>query len=87
MKEFIKNTRLEATAEVIVHTGGDVFEAIRKNSQSANLVFMGLRPPNDDESDEAYADYYSEMIEQTQDMPPIIQTLNAEDVEFQRIFK
>ena len=87
MEDFIRHTRLEARAEVIVHNGGDVFETICKNSQSANLVFMGLRPPGEEETDEQYADYYKDMIEKTQDMPPLIHTLNAEDVEFQRIFQ
>ncbi len=86
MQDFIAHTRLQAEAEVIVSTDTDVYDTIRKNSEGANLVFLGIRPPNEGESPEEYSKYYEGMLQATQDMPPIIQTLNAEEVEFQRIF-
>ncbi|OVE82399.1 hypothetical protein BVY04_01075 [bacterium M21] len=87
MQEFINDTRLEADAEVIVNSGGNIYDTIRKSSEGANLVFMGLRPPAEEETAEEYSKYYEDMLEHTHGMPPVIQTLNAEDVEFQRIFK
>jgi hypothetical protein len=87
MREFIERSRLQADAEIIAAGGNSVYDVIRQSSSGSDLVFLGLRPPSEEETAEQYSEYYRKMLEVTQDMPPIVQTLNAEDVEFQRIFR
>lgn len=89
MESFIKATRLEASAEVIVEKeeGESIWPIIRKESSDADLVFLGLRPPKEGETAEEYSQYYEKILANSHDLPPALYTLNAEDVEFQRIFQ
>lgn len=87
LDSFIKNSRLGITGEVILHKDKDVFETMRESSKNADLVFLGIRPPGENESMAAYAQYYEELLQKTKDFPMLVKTLASEDIEFQRIFK
>ncbi|RMD79843.1 MAG: amino acid permease [Lentisphaerae bacterium] len=88
MKNFIDHTRLEAEAEVVkAQAGTTVQQTIIRESQGANIVFLGIRPPLPDEDPEDYAQYYENLIKSTEGLPPTLFTLNSEDVEFRRIFQ
>ncbi len=84
---FISRSRLDAEAKVIRKLSGSIFETIRESSKDADLVFLGIRPPGEDESIEEYSKYYENLVEETKPLPLLIKTLASEDVEFQRIFK
>jgi len=87
LDSFIKNSRLQMNGQVILSTSSDVFVTLRNSSDDADLVFLGIRPPEQNESDERYSQYYADLLEKTKDFPMIVKTLAAEKVDFQRIFK
>jgi len=86
-ESFIQNQRLNAETEVIVRRSGDAFETIRAASQGAGLVFLGMRAPEPDESAEEYGRYCQELMGHTENLPPTVMVMAAEDVEFDRIFE
>ena len=71
MVSFIKEARIGRSVEHEVLVAGDKppFEVIAASSRDAKLVFLGMRTPDDDETDVRYADYYRHMLEQTEDLP------------------
>jgi len=84
---FIRNGRIEAKAEVLVRTSGDVFDSIRTHSRGADLVLLGMRPPAEEETLEAYKAYYEGIEKQTRDLPPTAFVLAAESIDFFGIFQ
>ena len=87
LDEFIKGQHLKAEAAVIVNQGNeDVFKTIEDNTHDANLVFIGMRPPDEGESIEDYSRYYTDLLDKTAHFPTTIMVLAAEDIEFNRIF-
>ncbi|MFH1383787.1 MAG: Na-K-Cl cotransporter, partial [Candidatus Omnitrophota bacterium] len=84
---FIKGQRIDAQASVIVNDKNeDVFNVIKDSVTDANLVFLGLRPPADDESPEEYSRYYVDLLNKTEHFPSTILSLASEDIAFNRIF-
>ena len=45
-----------------------------------------MRPPEEGESVEAYAEYYKSLLERTKDFPPTAIVLAAEGVKYNKIF-
>lgn len=87
LKEFLAQGRIEAKLEVIVCGKDDsVFRTIRHSSSDAHLVFLGIRPPQDEESLEDYVRYYEDLLANTDGLPPTALVMAAEDIEFHRIF-
>jgi len=87
IEEFIENTRIEARAEVLVATTGEVFNIIREQSADADLVLLGIRSPEEGESDEAYTAYYSDLQDKVNGLPPSALVMAAEDIDFHAIFE
>ncbi len=87
LNSFVTGVRLEADVEVMAKTNSDVFAMIRENSRDADLVFMGMRAPADDEDVETYREYYNGLLEKTRGLPPIALALAAEDMDFYSLFK
>jgi amino acid transporter len=84
--KFVDKVRLEAEVEVILGNVSDIFETIKEHSQSADFVFLGLRPPSPDETNEKYGLYFKDIIRRTHGMPPVAYVLSSEAVDFQKIF-
>ncbi len=82
---FIDEQRLPAKAEVLIKDLPSYYDIIRNASADAGLVFMGMRPPGDDESTEDYSRYYETLMQATHDMPPLAFVLAAEPIQFQQI--
>lgn len=82
---FIEEQRIPAEAKVIVRQEEEIFDMIRQSSAGAGLVFMGMRPPVEEEDAEAYSRYYGQLIETTQAMPPLALVLASEPIEFRRV--
>ena len=82
---FLEEQRIPAEAEVLIKRLPSVFDTIRQSSADAGLVFMGMRPPEAEESVEEYSRYYATLIETTQDMPPLALVLAAEAIEFRKV--
>jgi amino acid transporter len=86
LDSFIEKVRLDAQSEVITKSGNDIFTDIKKHSDGSDLVFMGIRAPQEDEDAEQYAKYYEALLEKTSDMPPVAFVLAAEEMDFYSIF-
>lgn len=86
---FLKDARLIAEPNIITYPyeGSPLSTAIRETSQDADLVFIGMRPPAEDETLESYAGYYRELIERTERFPMLAMVLAAEEIRFQDIFE
>lgn len=87
LNSFVRESRLEAEVEVIVSLREDVFRTISQASRASHLVFIGLRPPDPEESVEAYSQYYADLLKKTDDFPPTAIVMAAENIEFDRIFQ
>jgi solute carrier family 12 (sodium/potassium/chloride transporter), member 2 len=87
LNEFIQSSRLDARAEVILtDSAKSPFETIRESSQNSGLVFLGIRPPEDDEPMDEYVRYYESLIGQLDGLPLTFLTLASEKVDFLKIF-
>ncbi len=86
LKEFILRARLDARVELVERHSSSPFDDIRQSSAEASLVFLGLRPPRDDEEIEEYARYYQDLLVHTDGFPPTAIAYAAEDLDFRAIF-
>jgi amino acid transporter len=87
IEEFIAKVRIEAKAEVLVSTGSDVFKVIREQSEESDLVLLGIRSPEEEETAEAYTAYYGDLLDKVQGLPPAALVMAAEDIDFHAIFQ
>lgn len=85
LETFIEDQRIPAEAVVMIKDDAPIFDTIRNSSADAELVFMGMRAPDEGESIENYAGYYAQLIESTQNMPPIAMVLASEAIEFRQV--
>jgi solute carrier family 12 sodium/potassium/chloride transporter 2 len=85
LKSFIEEQRIPAEADVLVKQLPSFYDIIRNSSSAAGLVFMGMRPPKEGETNEAYGHYYGNLMEATKEMPPLALVLAAEAIEFRRV--
>lgn len=84
---FLAEARIEAEIEVYVKDSGlTPFDEMARYSRAADLVFMGLRPPEPEESAEDYADYYRGILSATRAFPLTLVTLAGEEIAFREVF-
>jgi solute carrier family 12 (sodium/potassium/chloride transporter), member 2 len=86
LKNFLQGCRVKSSIAAIVQDDEDSFQIIEKQSRKADIVFIGLRAPSEDETAEHYGAYYEKLIKKTAHMPPTAIVLAVEAVEFRRIF-
>lgn len=85
LESFIDEQRIPATAEVLLKNLPSYYDIIRQSSAQAGLVFMGMRPPHEDESVDEYGRYYGNLMEASKEMPPLAFVLAAEAIEFRQV--
>ena len=50
LQEFVRQGRLQAVPRVVIRENDtDIFQTIRETSEDADLVFLGIRPPQEEE--------------------------------------
>lgn len=87
LRNFIKESRIEADLEVYVgQDEEDSFQTIYRYSKNADLIFIGMKPPEKPETPEDYSEYYESLIQNTEDFPPTVITLAGEKLSFKEIF-
>ena len=86
LRTFVEEGRLEAEVEVVLCESSDTFDTIKKCSNGADFVFIGLQPPASEETKEEYSQYLKDIMQKTQGMPPVAYVLSSEAVDFQKIF-
>ncbi len=88
LERFVKAGRLRAQVELITSDPTqDVFETLREKSSDADMVFIGIRPPEADESDQDYAAYYESLLKRSRGMPQTVIVMAAEPLKFNEIFE
>jgi len=86
LQEFIDSAHLNAQAVTISAQEGSAYGLIKKHSGEADFVFLGLRPPEPDESDEDYSKYYRDIIFSTVTPASTAYVMASEDIDFKAIF-
>jgi len=85
LREHIQAQRLDVDIETVVRDdSGSVMAQIRTASADADLVCMGLRPPEAEETAEAYAAYYRSLIAATDGLPLLL-VLAAGEIDYRAI--
>ena len=87
MENFLLRGRLRAKLDVLVNSHNNIETTIRNFSQDAELVWMGMRAPGPEESDQDYAAYYENLLRSTKGYPPLAFVLTGEDINFSEIFR
>jgi len=87
LQSLISRGRLNAEPDVLVSVGAmDAFHMITSASREADLVLLGIRPPDPEETFEDYSAYYADLLTRSEGLPVTALVLAAEDIDFQRIF-
>ncbi|MFH0926457.1 MAG: amino acid permease [bacterium] len=87
--KFLAEGRVKAESQVLVAGKNEdiIATTIRHFSQDADLVFLGIRPPELEETTNEYALYYESLMKATEKFPSIALVLAAEEIKFSEIFK
>ena len=80
--ELLKQMRIDASHNVIISDGRPFFEIMKKNSQGADLVLLGLATP-----DENFTEYFREFREKTIDLSPAIYVLAGQELDFSEVLQ
>lgn len=86
-KEMMEKARILGRTEVIIDQtkGEKISNTIKGFSSKADLVFLGMRPPMEDEAIEDYAAYYERLLSLTEGFPPLALLLSGEELNFKDI--
>ncbi|MDP7040429.1 MAG: Na-K-Cl cotransporter [Myxococcota bacterium] len=85
LKQRMTQARLEGEVALEMREGRSVFDCIRAASQGADLVFLGMKAPELDESAEDYATYYEALMHNTRELPPTAIVLAATDLDYRKL--
>ena len=80
LQAIVRTMRSGARAEVLVSDGRPFVEIMRESSRDADLIFLGMRDPDDE-----FLAYYQRMRAAVKDMPTAAFVLAAEDMPFGEI--
>lgn len=87
LENFLKESRTDIEVQLfVVDPETSDLEDIRKFSEDADLVFLEIRPPEEDETDEDYALYYNQLLIDTHHFPQLVLCLRGEPINFKEIF-
>jgi len=87
LQHFLAESRIIAKPEVLIRDlEEEPFDVIGRRSYSADLVFIGMRAPQKNETAEEYSSYYKKLLLKTNFFPNAIFVLASEKVNFTNIF-
>lgn len=85
--QFIANSRTDISVELyVIESNDEIMNNIRRFSEDADLVFLGMRAPKEEESDEEYSQYYQQLLRDTHHFPELVIGLRGEEINFKEIF-
>jgi hypothetical protein len=88
LEEFLENGRIDATPDVtLINEGSSAIARIPHLSKDADLLFVGLRPPEEGDSPETYAAYFENLLETMSGTQGVVFVLGAQNIDFQSIFE
>ena len=82
LEQVIDSSRIGATANVIVAKGRAFVDILHNDSQGADIIFLGMRPPQEDETADHYAQYYETLQGYADEMPTTVFVLAAQNIVF-----
>ena len=80
LSQIITNMRISFQHKVIVNDQTNFWPLLRQESQSADLIMLGLAEPN-----ENFLAYYEQLSERTQGLPATMFVLAAQEIAFEEI--
>ncbi|MEM9832606.1 MAG: Na-K-Cl cotransporter [Bacteroidota bacterium] len=80
LKQIIQNMRISFQQKVIVNPQKPFWTLLKQESQSADLIMLGLAEPN-----ENFLAYYEQLSERTQGLPATMFVLAAQEIAFEEI--
>jgi len=95
LEDYLAESRINADCHSYVEQGEKsvVFSRILNESRNAQLIFLGMKPPNlkdflenPEKTILEYRDYYCSILKMTQNFPMTVIVLAAEDIDFHKIF-
>lgn len=86
IKTNLDSERVEADPQVIISDERDIFRTITDGSADADLVLLGIRPPAEGESDDAYGRYCYSICERSSGLALAALVLTGEPVPFSQLF-
>jgi hypothetical protein len=82
LEQVINSSRIGATTNIIVANGRPFADILRSDSRDANIIFLGMRRPQQGEDANDYAQYYDTLHSYADDMPTTAFILAAQDIVF-----
>ncbi|NRA64616.1 MAG: Na-K-Cl cotransporter [Pseudobacteriovorax sp.] len=88
LQKFLLNGRLKMSLQIVIKESWrqSLKKTITSMSSDADLVFIGMRPPEIDESTADYKNYYESIIDLTSDLPPAAIVMAAQEIDFAKVF-
>ena len=87
LSNFVAKGRVNVNVDVIVNEEKEaVFDLIKRQSMEAQLVFIGMRPPEEGDTVDTYSQYYHSLIEKTEGFPQTAIVIAADNIDFANIF-
>ncbi len=84
LENYLAESRIEAKTRVKVSQ--DIWMGIHESSKTSDLIFIGIRPPAENEGAAEYGEYYRGLLESTKRLPQVAMVMTAEDIKFTEIF-
>jgi len=82
LEGIISSARIGATTNVIVAKGRPFVDILHTDSVDADIIFLGMRPPQEGEDACDYAQYYENLRDYADGMPTTAFVLAAQDIVF-----
>ncbi|MBO6575844.1 MAG: amino acid permease [Rhodothermales bacterium] len=80
LSDLLASSRTGVLHEVIVSEGRAFPDILRNSSEDADIVFLGLKPPDED-----FARYYRDVQRNTRGLPTTVFVRAAEDIPFEEV--
>lgn len=80
LQEIIERTRTNFIPHVITSSGQKFWDLVLEHSQDADLVFLGIRKPQDD-----FVDYWDKLLTETTNLPATVFVLASEEIDFKDV--
>ncbi|MBP9854331.1 MAG: Na-K-Cl cotransporter [Candidatus Omnitrophica bacterium] len=88
LQKLIEHENVDAQVQLyVVKENEDPFPLMRIHSAEADMVFMGMRAPQDNETAESYSQYYTTLLSNVKQMPATALVMASEQIDFNRIFE
>ncbi len=81
LDSVVESVRTGAQTDVILSSGRTFNNILRESSSNADLIFLGMKPPEGDD----YTSYYETLQERAEKLPTTVFVLAAENLEFEEI--